>query len=52
MPKPGELIIPEMSDNIDEITDWNVYPTYDAYVSMMMQFAVELSINLQADRCR
>jgi len=39
LPKPGELIIPEMSDNIDDITDWNVYPTYDAYVSMMMQFA-------------
>lgn len=37
--KPGELIIPEMSGNIDEITDWNVYPTYDAYVNMMMQFA-------------
>ena len=37
--KPGELIIPEMSDEADEITDWNVYPTYDAYVNMMMQFA-------------
>jgi hypothetical protein len=39
LPKPGELIIPEMSDQLDEIADWNVYPTYDAYVSMMMQFA-------------
>jgi len=39
LPKPGELIIPEMSDNIDEITDWNVYPTYDAYVNMMNMFA-------------
>ena len=38
-PKPGELIIPEMSDNIDDITDWNVYPTYDAYVSMMNLYA-------------
>jgi hypothetical protein len=37
--KPGELIIPEMSDKIDEITDWNVYPTYDAYVNMMTQYA-------------
>jgi hypothetical protein len=37
--KPGELIIPEMTDNIDEITDWNVYPTYEAYVNMMMQSA-------------
>jgi murein tripeptide amidase MpaA len=39
LPKPGELIIPEMSDELDEITDWNVYPTYDAYVSMMNMFA-------------
>jgi hypothetical protein len=37
--KPGELIIPEMSDNIDEISNWNIYPTYDGYVNMMMQFA-------------
>jgi hypothetical protein len=40
LPKPGELIIPEMSDRLDEITDWNVYPTYDAYVNMMNQFAL------------
>ncbi len=39
LPKPGEVINPEMSDNIEGITDWNVYPTYDGYVSMMMQFA-------------
>lgn len=39
LPKPGELIIPEMSDEINEITDWNVYPTYDAYVSMMNTYA-------------
>jgi len=39
LPKPGELIIPEMSDNIDDITNWNVYPTYDAYVSMMNNYA-------------
>jgi hypothetical protein len=39
LPKPGELIIPEMSDNIDEITDWNVYPTYEGYVNLMTQFA-------------
>jgi murein tripeptide amidase MpaA len=39
LPKPGELIIPEMSDNIDDITDWNIYPTYDAYVNMMTQYA-------------
>ena len=39
LPKPGELIIPEMSENLDDITDWNVYPTYDAYVNMMTQYA-------------
>jgi murein tripeptide amidase MpaA len=39
LPKPGELIIPEMSDDPEEITDWNVYPTYDAYVNMMTQYA-------------
>jgi len=38
--KPGELFIPEMSDNPDEINDWDVYPTYDAYINMMMQFAM------------
>ncbi len=40
LPKPGELIIPEMSDNIDDITDWDVYPTYDAYVNLMNQYAI------------
>jgi murein tripeptide amidase MpaA len=40
LPKPGELINPEMSNELDKITDWNVYPTYDAYVSMMNQYAV------------
>jgi murein tripeptide amidase MpaA len=39
LPKPGELIIPAMSDRLDEITDWNVYPTYEAYVNMMTQYA-------------
>ncbi|NWG28696.1 MAG: T9SS type A sorting domain-containing protein [Ignavibacteriaceae bacterium] len=39
LPKPGELINPEMSDRLDEITDWNVYPTYEAYVNMITQYA-------------
>jgi hypothetical protein len=39
LPKPGELIIPQMSESIDEITDWDVYPTYNGYVSMMTQYA-------------
>jgi hypothetical protein len=40
LPKPGEIIFPKMSDNIDDITDWDVYPTYDAYVNMMNQYAI------------
>jgi PKD repeat protein len=42
LPKPGELIKdPKMLDkvNIREITDWDFYPTYDAYIDMMYQFA-------------
>ena len=39
LPNPGTLISPKMSDNIDEIKDWDVYPTYDGYVTMMNQFA-------------
>jgi hypothetical protein len=30
-----------MSDNIDDITDWDVYPTYDAYVNLMNQYAID-----------
>ena len=41
LPKPGELIVPEMSDAIDEINDWDVYPTYDGYVNVMMQFETD-----------
>lgn len=39
LPNPGTLINPKMSGNIDEIKDWDVYPTYDGYVAMMNQFA-------------
>lgn len=35
---PGTLIQPRMSANKAEINAWDVYPTYDAYVSMMYQF--------------
>lgn len=38
---PGRLIEPEMSSDFESINDWNVYPTYDAYVNMMYQFAVD-----------
>ncbi|HSL89001.1 MAG TPA: M14 family zinc carboxypeptidase [Ignavibacteriaceae bacterium] len=36
---PGRLIIPEMSNDLESILNWNVYPTYDAYLNMMNQFA-------------
>jgi hypothetical protein len=38
---PGTLIQPKMLDkvNIKNIKDWDFYPTYDAYVEMMYQFA-------------
>ncbi len=35
---PGKLIEPEMSSDIEGITAWDVYPTYDAYVMMMYLF--------------
>ena len=38
--RPGTLIQPEMSDDINNIMDWNTYPTYETYVSMMNQFAI------------
>lgn len=37
---PGRLIIPEMSNDIESILDWNVYPTYDAYINILNQFAI------------
>ncbi|HEY6906439.1 MAG TPA: M14 family zinc carboxypeptidase, partial [Ignavibacteriaceae bacterium] len=36
---PGKLIVPRMSDDPQSILDWNIYPTYDAYIAMMNQFA-------------
>ena len=39
LPAPGKLIVPEMSSSPREISDWDVYPTYDAYVQMMNDFA-------------
>lgn len=42
LPSPGELLKnPRMLDNVNikEITEWDFYPTYQAYVDMMYQFA-------------
>ena len=38
LPHPGKLIEPDMSLGIEEINDWDVYPTYSAYLAMMYQF--------------
>lgn len=39
LPHPGDVISPKMGSTIEEIEAWDVYPTYDAYVAMMYQFA-------------
>jgi PKD repeat protein len=44
LPKPGELLKnPRMLDNVNirAIDEWDFYPTYEAYISMMNQFATE-----------
>ncbi len=38
LPSPSTLIKPEMAADKYDITAWDVYPTYDAYISMMYQF--------------
>lgn len=41
LPHPGTLIIPQMSIDKFDAQAWDVYPTYEAYVSMMNQFAAD-----------
>lgn len=41
LPRPSTLIIPNMGSSQRALADWDVYPTYDAYVSMMYQFATD-----------
>lgn len=36
---PGKMISPKMSSQIQSISEWNVYPTYDSYLSLMTKFA-------------
>ncbi len=38
LPHPGSLIRPEMSRSALDVSAWDTYPTYDAYVAMMYQF--------------
>jgi len=42
--KPASMLhVPKMTDenNLREMYDWDSYPTYEAYVSMMQQFAAD-----------
>lgn len=39
LPHPASLIEPEMANSVEGVKSWNFYPTYDAYVAMMNQFA-------------
>ena len=49
LPHPGTLIHPKMKSdvNIKNLEEWDFYPTYDAYISMMYQFE-----SLYPDLCR
>ena len=39
LPNPGSLIEPEMGGTVNEVLEWDTYPTYSAYIAMMNQFA-------------
>lgn len=44
LPNPGDLLEnPKMLDKINskEVTEWDFYPTYQAYVDMMYQYATD-----------
>lgn len=39
LPHPSSLIIPEMAKSVKGLADWDTYPTYEQYDSMMYKFA-------------
>jgi len=41
LPRPSTLIEPVMASDKASAKEWDAYPTYDAYVSMMYQFAAD-----------
>ena len=41
LPKPGELINPKMYDGGKENYNWDAYPTYESYISIMKSFATD-----------
>ena len=38
LPHPGTLIDPDMATSKEQMRDWDAYPTYETYVSMMNDF--------------
>ncbi|MCK4694266.1 MAG: hypothetical protein KAT74_00815, partial [Candidatus Cloacimonetes bacterium] len=38
---PGTLYIPKMAFSREEMRDWDYYPTYETYVDIMYQFAID-----------
>jgi hypothetical protein len=40
LPDPGSLIEPRMADSPAGIRDWDTYPTYEGYVAMMEDYAL------------
>ena len=38
LPRPSTLIQPKMATTRDGMKDWDSYPSYDTYVSMMYEF--------------
>jgi len=41
LPAPSLMFKPEMSQSVKKATEWDSYPTYGAYISMMYQFAAD-----------
>jgi hypothetical protein len=39
LPKPSELYPVQMTDDPQQVLAWDYYPTYNAYITMMNQFA-------------
>lgn len=41
LPRPGQLIDPEMAASLEGLADWDTYPTYQQYDSMMAKFVAD-----------
>lgn len=41
LPHPGTITEPQMATSARDVFAWDVYPTYDEYVSMMYQFQTD-----------